>query len=65
MKKRQQPARQPACPQSGGSEYFHLVAAAERCVRVALECERLPLLNPEPIMDGLNRTSDRRDEFDG
>jgi hypothetical protein len=49
-------------PQHGGLEYFHLVAAAERCVRIALDREKLPLVNREPIMDWLHSMSESCDE---
>lgn len=58
MRRRQQPVQ----PQHGGSEYFHLVAAAERCVRAALDRERLAQASPEPIMDWLDSMSESRDE---
>jgi hypothetical protein len=54
--------KQPVQPQHGGLEYFQLVAAAERSVRIALDREKLPLLNPEPIMDWLQSMSESRDE---
>jgi hypothetical protein len=56
MRRRQQRAQ----PQSGGSEYFDLVAAAERCVRSALDREELPPVNREPITDWLRRMSESR-----
>jgi hypothetical protein len=49
-------------PQFGGSEYFQLVAAAERCVRVALDREKLPPVIPEPILDWLHSISESCDE---
>jgi hypothetical protein len=58
MRKRQQPAQ----PQYGGLDYLHLVAAAERCVRVALDREKLPPVNPEPITDWLHIMAERGDE---
>ena len=54
--------KQPAQPRPGGSEYFHLVAAAERCVRIALEREKLPPVNPEPIMNWLQSMSESPQE---
>ena len=54
MNRRQQPAQ----PQYSASEYFRLVAAAERCVRAALDREKLPLVNPEPVMDWLSGMSE-------
>ena len=48
--------------QHGGLEYFHLVAAAERCVRVALDRETLPPVNPEPMLDWLHSMSESCDE---
>jgi len=58
MRRRQQPVQ----PQHGGSEYFRLVAAAERCVRAALDREKLPQVNPEPIKDWLDSMAESRDE---
>jgi hypothetical protein len=52
--------RQPPAPQYGASEYFHLVAAAERCVRSALDREELPPVNPEPIADRLHSMPESR-----
>ena len=49
-------------PQDSASEYIRLVAAAERCVRVALEREKLPPVNPEPILDWLNGMSESCEE---
>lgn len=49
MRRRPQPVR----PQYNGSEYILLVAAAERCVRASLDREKLPLLDPLPILDWL------------
>jgi len=58
MRKRQQPAQ----PQYDGLDYLHLVAAVERCVRVALDREKLPPVNPEPITDWLHSMSESREE---
>jgi hypothetical protein len=52
--------KQPVQPQHGGLEYFHLVAAAERCVRIALDREKLLPVNREPITDWLRRMSESR-----
>jgi hypothetical protein len=57
MRRRQQPAQ----ARDGGSEYFYLVAAAEHCVRIALDREKLPPVNPEPIMDWLDSMSENGD----
>jgi hypothetical protein len=54
--------KQPAQPRHGGSEYFHLVAAAERCVRIALEREKLLPVNPGPIMDWEDSMSESSQE---
>jgi hypothetical protein len=54
--------KQPAQPRHGGLEYFHLVAAAERCVRIALERENLSPVNRGPIMDWLDSMSESCDE---
>jgi hypothetical protein len=49
---------QPVQAKHDGSDYFHLVAAAERCVRMALDCEKLPPVNPAPILDWLHCMSE-------
>ena len=54
--------KHPAQPRGGDSEYFALVAAAERCVRIALEREKLPPVNPEPITDWLQSMSESPQE---
>jgi hypothetical protein len=54
--------KQPVQPQPGDLEYLHLVAAAERCVLIALDREKLPPVNPEPVMDWLHNMSESCDE---
>jgi hypothetical protein len=54
--------KQPAPPRHGESEYFQLVAAAERCVRMALDCEKMPPVNPAPILDWLHSKSESSQE---
>ena len=53
--KRLKPAGQPPF---GSSEYFDLVAAAERCVRRALDREPLPPVHPEAVADWLHCVSE-------
>jgi hypothetical protein len=54
--------KRPAQPRHGGSEYVHLVAAAERSVRMALDCEKMPPVNPAPILDWLHSKSESSQE---
>jgi hypothetical protein len=54
--------KQPAQPRHGGSEYFHLVAAAERCVRLALERENLSPVNRGPSWDWPDSKSESSQE---